>query len=520
MSMKDIREAVLKQPSLLQYGIKSSLRPKLDFFLEELGIPHEHIGRVIHTSPAIMGLSLADTLRPKVASIMKLCALHPYEVGMMVAVSPPTLFLSQKGKIEPALKYLALALSLDEPRDLGELVLKAPRLLRQGLETSLMKKMDLIAEALPLATMKDSKRVAADILRQNPALFDTSNTVISERIERCDSTGKDVAEYLLPSNKGRKKLFQYPTLEMGDPILVSSSATFESSLLKIYPDAASSAKEMGLKKSDIVKACKNGLPLDGHYFSSLMYPGVVKSETLRAPKANAAKTISVSMFCSGAIYPSDSVEATRGQSTTGGFAIQIASEGTDETRLLFEMSNAANKCFGIRVPLGRERSGDKLLTVFPLVNPSRNRCDLFSCASALRVLEAFLTKKRNDTQLFYDIKVHTDSTYVWKFARDQERLLSLGSCFTSQEMLSRLDVTDGSSFNIDILHPLARSFSRLNGQEEPPQSKNHRPFYNSRINFCSSFDGELQPSEIKTLKELGKSAAMWQFNRERSFVPK
>jgi len=520
MSIKELKEAVVKQPSLIQYGIDSSLRPKLDFFLRELGIPHEHIGRIIHTSPAIMGLALTDTLRPKVASIMKLCALHPYEVGMMVAVSPPTLFLSQKGKIEPALKYLAIALSLDEPRDLGELVLKAPRLLRQGLETSLMKKIDLIAEALPPKNMEDSKRVAADILRQNPALFDTSNAVITERIDRCVDAGKDVAQYLLPSTKGRKKLFQHPAREMGDPIFMSSIATFDSSLLKIYPDAASSAKEMGLKRADIVKACTNGLPLNGHYFSSLMYPCEVKSKSLSASTADTTKTVSVSMFCSGGIYPSDSVEATRGQSTTGGFAIQITSEGTEETRLLFEMSNAANKCFGIRVPLGRERSGDKLLTVFPLVNPSRNRCDLFSCASALRVLEAFLATKRKDIQLSYDIKVHTDSTYVWKFVRDQERLMSLGSCFTSQEMLSRLDVTDGSSFNVDILHPLARSFSRLNGQEEPPQSKNHRPFYNSRVNFCSSFDGKLQPREIKTLKELGKSAAMWQFNREKSFVPK
>jgi hypothetical protein len=520
MSIKEIKESVLKQPSLIQYGVASSLRPKLDFFLKELGIPHEHIGRIIHTSPAIMGLSLTDTLRPKVASIMKLCALHPYEVGMMVAVSPPTLFLSQKGKTEPSLNYLASALSLDEPRDLGELVLKAPRLLRQGLDTSLMKKIDLIAEALPSTNEENSKRVAAEILRQNPALFDTSNAVITERIERCVSADKDVAQYLLPSQKGRKKLFQYPVREMGDPILMSNVGTFDS-LSKIYPDAASAAKEMGMKKVDIVKACKSGLPLDGHYFSSLMYPRVVKSKTLSTSTANTAKTVSVSLFCSGGIYPSDSVEATRGQSTTGGFAIQISSEGIpDETRLLFEISNAANKCFGIRVPLGRERSVNKLLTVFPLVNPSRNRCDFFACASALRVLEAFLATKRNDMQLFYDIKVYTDSTYAWKFVRDQERLMSLGSCFTSQEMLSKLDVTDGSSFNIDIFHPLARSFSRLNGQDEPPQSKNHRPFYNSRISFCSSFDGKLQPGEIKTLRKLAKSAAMWQFNRERSFVPK
>jgi len=145
---------------------------------------------------------------------------------------------------------------------------------------------------------------------------------------------------------------------------------------------------------------------------------------------------------------------------------------------------------------------------------------LFSCSSALRVLEIFLNTKRKDKQ-FYEITVFTDSTYAWKLVRDRQRLLSLGSCFHTHQMLSKLDVTNGSSYNIDIFHPLVRSFSRLNGQEEPLESTGkHRPFYNSSVKFYHSFDGTLEPGEIKTLKKLAKSAAMWQFNRERSFVPK
>ena len=522
MSIKEIKESVLKQPSLIQYGIATSLRPKLEFFLNELGIPHKYIGRIVSTSPAVMGLSLPDTLRPKVVSIMKLCALHPYEVGMMIVISPQTLFLSQKGKIEPALHYLASALSIDEPRDLGELVLKAPRLLRQGLETSLMKKIELIAEVLSYVNERDSKLSAAEILRQNPALFDTSNAVIIERLQRCVLADMDVAQYLLPSQKGRRKLFTFAeeVSASGDPILMSSDETFNS-ISKIHPDAASAADEMGLKKNDISTACKNGLPIDGYYFSQLMYSWTTKSKSQSSVAPKAENTVSISMYCSGGSYPSDSVDVTRGQSTTGGIAIQIVSEGVDTTRLLFEISNAANKCFGIRVPLGKEPSGDKLLAVFPLMNPGRNRCDLYACSSALRVLEIFLNTKRKDKQHFYDITVQTDSTYAWKLVRDRQRLMSLGSCFHTHQMLSKLDVTDGSSYNIDIFHPLVRSFSRLNGQEEPLESAgNHRPFYNSCVKFYHSFDGALEPGEIKTLKKLAKSAAMWQFNRERSFVPK
>ncbi|KAL7543064.1 hypothetical protein ACHAXR_012377, partial [Thalassiosira sp. AJA248-18] len=517
MSIKELKEAVKRQPSLVQYGVASTLRPKLRFFIEELGIPQSSISRVIKLAPATMGLSLTDNLRPKVACIMKMCALHVHEVGNIVSTSPQILLLSQKSKIEPTLKFLAATLLLSEPRELGELIMSVPRVFHSGLDTSLAKKFEILNKL-------NSKEEVITIIRNNPSLLVSSTAVFEDRIERCPSQ-EDLATWLSPSNKGRRKnKKQSASNPRGEPILVSPSpdAAFNS-MTKIYPSIQEAAQDLGMDESLISKACKDGISDDGSYLYSITdSPSILPPEQAQANSPSHVRTIPISIFCSGGIYPSDSVEVARGQSRTGGLAIQVFTDGSihDQSQFLREFSAAAKSCFGIRVPTGTDQDRSKLMAVFPLVNPSRNRCGLFACSGALKILEEFLNSKRNEGGTLYDIKVYTESNYAWKLVKSKDRLIELGSYFTSLEMLAHLDMASYSA-NIDILNPLARSFRRLNGHIEPLQSP-HRTFDNAKVEFIHSMDG-IAPNNgglryVKSLNRQARSAAKWQFKRERNLV--
>ena len=531
MSIDDLREAVLKQPSLLQYSVTSTLRPKLHFFVHELDISQSTLSRIIKFAPAVMGLSLTENLRPKVASIIKMCELSPQEVGFIVHTSPQILLLSQKRKIEPTLKYLAPTLMLTEARELGEFILRVPRVLNYALESTL-KKVEMLTESNVKSSMdidsnllravQQDKEVAVNIIRKNPTILVTSNAILEERINRCPAD-QDMSTFLRPSKSGRKKtMVPKAATNIGDTILASPSLeTAFNTLTRIYPNIQEAADELGV---DALEAFRNRVPVNGNcylYSPRDSIPILLRKQPHVKPPSQ-TKTIPISIFCSGAVHPSDCVNVARGQTRTGGVAINVFSDYSkhDKAKFLQDFSAAANSCFGIRVPLQKDDDGSKLIAVFPLVNPSKHRCELFACSGALMILEAFLKSKQNGEGALYDVKVYTESNYAWKLVKSEDRLLELGSYFHSHEMITHLDMP-GYSVNIDILNPLARSFSRLNGHEEPVQSV-HQPFHNSRVGFIHSMD-DINPSNggysfVKRLNRQARSAAKWQFNRERNLI--
>lgn len=516
MSIDDMKLAILKQPSLLQYNVNATLRPKVQFFVKELGISDTLVGRIVKLAPATMGLSLNENLRPKVVSIMLMCNLGPRDVGFLISSSPQILLLSQKGKIEPTLRFLSTALMLREPRELGDVVMAAPRVFHQGLETSIAKKIEILA----MNTKEKSKIIAASIIRNNPSLLSTSNAVLVGRIERYLRRDKDLLSSFLPSTKGRKISLQRTETTALEGYPIASSPTLHSldSVTAIYASPARAAKELGIAERAILEACKTGKPVfNDTYLCSLDNSAWTLSR--RPPIHNSERpsnaTIPISIFCSGGVHPSDSANVARGQRRTGGIAIQVFTDGSrhDKPQFLREFAAAARACLGIRVPIEKDDDdGSRLLAVFPLVNPSKYRCELFSCSRALAVMEEYLKSVWNDRRLgeddnmLYDIRIYTDSNYCWKLVKSKERLIELGSHRTAQVMLSQLG-TVNYPVNIDILHPLARSFGRLNDIPTVEVA-----FLHSMEAINQENGGQ---SIVKRLKRQAKIAAMWQFNRDR-----
>jgi len=511
MSIEDVKEAVLKQPSLLQYGIVSTLQPKLDFFIDELGMDESSISRIVRLAPAVMGLSLTDNLRPKVVSLMKLGALHPSEVGDMVYTSPQELLLSRKNKIEPLLKFFFDELMVNEPRELGELVLKAPRILRQSL-ASIMTKIEMLSKS------DDQKEIAVAIIKSNPSLLTSSNTVVKDRIKRCPED-VDIETWLLPSKKGRTKITQQShtnSSNQGDSIISSQSsdASLDSPLTKIYTDIEHAANDLDVSKSAIVKACKNKTPIGKNYLYSIADIQLISPR--EEDTHNSTKT-KVSLFCSGNVYPSDKDDGSRGQRRTGAVSIQVFSDGSDDDNANFiqEFSVAAKSCFGLRPPRPANKDRSKVVAVFPNVNPTKNRCELYAAQSSLMIVESFLRARDDDA--FYDISIYTDSSYVWKLVSSKEKLLQIGGA-TSNEMLAHFNMPN-HAIHIDILHPLVRSFCRLNGGDEPSRLK---PFDNASVQFRHAMDevplGSGGLTYLRTLKREAKYAAQWQYHQETNLV--
>lgn len=91
MTMKDVKRAVIRHPSLLQYSVNANPRAKIDFLCKELCVLKSKVAKVIATTPGIMGLSLDENLRPSAASFMEYIEILNQDMGAIVVKMPQLL---------------------------------------------------------------------------------------------------------------------------------------------------------------------------------------------------------------------------------------------------------------------------------------------------------------------------------------------------------------------------------------------------------------------------------------------
>lgn len=533
MTQSELRKAVIKQPSLLQYSVDNSLRPKLDFFVDELCVPWTEIPRMITRQPSLMGLSLKETLRPTATALMERCGLEPDELGSIISRAPNILTLSWKRNMEPTLDYLRDRLGLSK-RQLKDLVFATPRVLMHSIKSSLEPKLQMVQVALE---KEGSQQQATRVVAANPSLLVTSNSVLQQRLQSGLNGAGDhsVAKALQSRSKG--------TMRGMRPVLEMDAATYE--VIREYSGAKEAAKLLGTSVPNMYNICKLGRLWKGKKYtygssskkngtlttfsigSSPKKPRIEKRtlvfknlrNSLRAGETLDDTTVRIIIQVSGRVYPPDDSNQVRGMRRAGGIALYFPQidQYQHGPELPTRLRLAAENSFGQIMPADQDGSyynDGRILSGFPYLRPSRNRCELYACHDALKVVNQLLkyeSTTRDGASLKYDtvhVDIYTDSDYAWKLLHNTTRLLMWGEENSRNNALEYNN--NGSAFssrvNPDLLHPLTRTYFRLVEQQDTDGQR-----LELGKNVIVSFHHAA--GNLGTLHDFAKKAAIWMYQR-------
>jgi len=541
MNESQLRDAIMRQPSLMQYSIESSLRPKIQFLVNELSICPSAIAKIITTAPAIMGLSLAENLRPKVAVLMNQCDLSSKAVGIIVATSPPILTLSQKRKIEPCLSFLSSALNISDKKELGQIVQTVPRVLVQSVDTSLAPKLLMLEEALEEEMETQLRLVgssftewenitAAEIMKRNPSLLVTSNEVFKNRIRAyLNDPRSSLSSAFQPGRKGRKRSYNINLISEQEGDVHSSQSQTTQNSIEVSFSRKETLVKAGCSKNDY--ADFNDMTRTNNRISDItanqplhIFDGTSLEESNDLPRE-----VLIVAHVSGKVFPTDDSNIVRGTRRAGGLAIHFPQINMGNEELVRRLQLASDSSFG--VIMSEAEGGSKfrdglVMSGFPFLRPSRNRCDLYACHSALKLILHFLRQAAmtiNMKNVAVKIEICTNSAYAWKLLHDSDRVARWGEYSFLEEF--KFDGKGPSSLaNPDLLFPLCKTFDRLVKKDLDDGEdcyKNPKICIGKSVDirFIHSADATYLRNldyPVSKVDQLAKEAAMWQFCRAKN----
>lgn len=500
MTMKDVKRAVIRQPSLLQYSVNATLRAKIDFLCNELCVPKSKVAKVIATTPGIMGLSLDENLRPSATSFMEYIEILDQDMGAIVVKMPQLLASSWKSNLEPKLRYLSNRLDLETPQ-LREIVKRAPRILQYNVENSIEPKLKMIEQVLLISRSMQSTKGAVLL---NPALLVSTNDVLRKRLDLAMLSSE--AEGDIEKSLGPRFPTIMPETQVPSNLKASSGGNEANILLREADNPVFSFE-------------RDGEPLRGLI-------GAIVSSSYKPERGYAPGVVPIVAYAAGRVYPQDSSKRVRGLPQVGGASLFFPQVAYGSQAFKKRFRQAAYASFSLLVSESEDGvSGDGIaLAGFSGLRPSRPRTELGACHSALKCIFQLLGREAAGDPMVRDahfqIDIYTGSDYAWRLLRNETLLVEWGRS-ASLASFKKTEAGSRVAYNPDILYSLCKTMKRMMSGAALTDQAGNPVGLGKKVNvrFLHASDGNSNHKSIRLLGALASGAAQWRYYTNDDRVP-
>ncbi|KAK9819840.1 hypothetical protein WJX72_003114 [[Myrmecia] bisecta] len=167
MSREQVRRMLVKYPRIMEYSVLHVLWPHLQFFLDA-GVPKNDMPKVVVRAPMVMQMSIANTLEPRIYYLTDRVGISEELIGKVIARLPQILSYSEDAMHERVEFLLENGLS---QADIARAVASHPQLLHYRTESmqrrlAWLRQIGLTPEQVCRVVSQHPQLVCRDIERQ------------------------------------------------------------------------------------------------------------------------------------------------------------------------------------------------------------------------------------------------------------------------------------------------------------------------------------------------------------------